>query len=33
MAHLTNKWKKDKIITGKQKGVIMSIAAASDIGK
>ncbi|MBS3998958.1 MAG: hypothetical protein KGZ71_00600 [Desulfobulbaceae bacterium] len=33
IAHLTNDMVKAGIITGKQKGVIQSIAGASDIGK
>jgi len=31
VAHLTNGWKKDKLISGKEKGAIQSCAARSDI--
>lgn len=33
ISHLTNRLKKEKIITGRQKGVIVSAAARTDIGK
>ncbi len=33
VAHLTNQLVRDGIITGEEKGVIMSIAAQTDIGK
>lgn len=33
ISHWTNKLKKDKVISGKEKGVIVSIAAQSDVGK